>query len=945
MLLRVLNPEVYMTRYPLLLPAAALLSLATSALVGQTASGCPAPPAILKSTQPNIFSDQQEQWLGDAMSDQVERQYKPLQDVAQNAYLQRIVTHLLAVLPHTDIQFHVLLLDSSEVNAFSLAGGRVYITRKLVANAHSEDEIAGVIAHEMGHILTHQFAYETTADLKRLLNITSVTDKADVYAKFEQLSEARLTDKHPGPGGDTDDKQNQADTIAVYATATAGYRPQAFSEFWDRMFFVGGKTGGTMSDFFGTTTPESKRLRAILKLVSALPPGCGGTQPSATPEFQAWQSLVLAHQTTVAAPEVKPVAEVTLTPPLRTDIERLRFSRDGQYILAQDESSISVLTRDPYKLVFHIDAENAQPAEFSPDSQRIVFHTIGLHTEEWSVTGQKLIASHDPVSRDECLETRLSPDGRTLFCISVRYDADIYVFDLSMLDAATGNLLYQKKSFFEPTANFLYRFAVLRMRGDLQELIPASFSADGNVLLLGPASDKLAFDLRTRALLPIGGGLKSAVSGAYAFLGNDKVVGVNLENVKDSGVFSFPDGKLVQPVPFGLTDLESVTSGNFVLSHNINGFAIGVADIAAAKFIGASKAPSMDVWNGWLLNENADGTVLLHKIGDKTAPDQPTMLPLTPLGPRILAVPSADSRLLAISTHTRAGVWDLRTGSQIFLSHRFNSATFAPDDSLYVELPEIGKQPRAIHHISFAPFAANPLPYKEDDDTHLSYGLLQEWKPGSRKSVQLIVHNIADNSVLWTRNFDAGKPDYTPNLVPGQTILGFSLKSDFAKARIKAVPTLATQAAAVKSREQGTLLQLLDNSTGNILREVVFEAPARPDGLDGVNIAGDSLYVTSADNRTIVYSMATGAQLRQFFGAVITIDPSTRRVCMLNRRDEAIAYDEQGREIAAFRMGSAVRFAVFDRSNHLLVLTADQRVRTMDLKAASAETTSSLTQP
>ena len=47
--------------------------------------------------------------------------------------------------------------------------------------------MASVIAHEMGHILTHQNAIQTTADLKRLLNITSVGDKADVYAKFQQL--------------------------------------------------------------------------------------------------------------------------------------------------------------------------------------------------------------------------------------------------------------------------------------------------------------------------------------------------------------------------------------------------------------------------------------------------------------------------------------------------------------------------------------------------------------------------------------------------------------------------------------------------------------------------------------------------------------------------------------------------------------------------------------
>jgi hypothetical protein len=59
------------------------------------------------------------------------------------------------------------------------------------------------------------------------------------------------------------------------------------------------------------------------------------------------------------------------------DLERLRFSRDGKSILAQDESSVFVMSRDPLKILFRFDATDSMPAEFSPDSQHIVFHTPG----------------------------------------------------------------------------------------------------------------------------------------------------------------------------------------------------------------------------------------------------------------------------------------------------------------------------------------------------------------------------------------------------------------------------------------------------------------------------------------------------------------------------------------------------------------------------------------
>jgi hypothetical protein len=467
----------------------------------------------------------------------------------------------------------------------------------------------------MGHILSHQFAIETTADMKRLLGVTSVGDKADIYAKFQQLVDARMKDKHPGPGGDSDEKQNEADTVSVYATAAAGYRPQAYGEFWDRMFFVDGKVGGKLSDFFGSTKPEQKRLRAILMLINALPSGCGATAVSDSAEFERWHSQVVANQTVTVATNVKPVAEVALNPPLRMELERLRYSRDGRYILAQDESSISVLTREPFHQIFRFDAEKALPAEFSPDSQRIVFHTPGLHTEEWNVKDQKLVAAHEPIARKDCVQTKISPDGRTLFCFSIRQQDEDLVLDVDLLDASTGQSVLAKKGVYTLSRNNLYELLLAERYSLPVNIVPSSFSADGNIVILSDYSDKVAFDLRTREQIPLGGGLKGGINGAYAFLGNNKVFGVNTFTNHGTGVFSFPDGKQLQTISFVANALESVSSGNYVLSYDVNEYAVGLADLSAAKFILASKAPSMDVYDSVVLNENADGSVVLHKLG------------------------------------------------------------------------------------------------------------------------------------------------------------------------------------------------------------------------------------------------------------------------------------------------------------------------------------------
>jgi predicted Zn-dependent protease with MMP-like domain len=902
---------------------------------------------LLKPTQPNIFSDQQEQWLGDAMADQIERYYKPVQDPAENEYLDHIVKRLLAALPPTNIQFHVVLIDSPSINALSIAGGHIYVFRKLVANAKNEDEVASVIGHEMGHILSHQFGIKTTADFNRLLGVTSVGDKADIYAKFQRLIDASMKDKHPSQSGNSDEKQDEADTVSMYAIAAAGYRPQAFSEFWNRMFFVDGKVGGPLSDFFGTTKPEEKRLREILKLVNALPAGCGATEPSNSPEFQHWQAMVIANQPAPVEADVKPLAEVALTPPLRMDLDRLRFSRDGKYILAQDESSISVLSREPYNKLFRFNAEDALPAEFSPDSTRIIFHTPGLHTEEWSVPDQKLISAHEPLTREPCFLSRISPDGRTLFCLTLRREDLTLTLDLTVLDTATGNTLFQKKGFMDIGVGSAIILDILQRFSPFDSLIPGSLSADGNVLLLGRGENKMAFDLRTQAPVPVGKDLKSSINGPYAFLGNDKVVGDMFNGrsitgpiIWDTAIFSFPDGKKLQNFPFRVNNLESITSENYFLTHHYGEYSVALADVSAAKFIVASKAPSMDVWNGLLLNENPDGSVVLHKIGDKPDADQTATLPISPLSQSIFAVPSDDHRYLAFTTRTRGGVWDLSTGQRVLLARHFEAAIFAADNSLYVEFPKFETEERAIVHFTFAPFSATPVSYKVDETMQLTRGMFQEWTTPSKgkKGTELIVHDVRDNSILWRRTFDEGKPAHDSNLITGESLFAFRLKSDFAKTRLSANPTLASQAAAIKNRDHGGIIQVVDDRTGNILHEMALEAPLDYEGFRGVHVIGDSLYVTGRDNRTIVYSIPTGAQIREFFGYLIAADRGSGRICTANRRGEAVVYDSQGEELAHFNMGSPLRYAVFhNNGDRLILLTADQKVRTMEVASAAAK--------
>jgi hypothetical protein len=103
--------------------------------------------------------------------------------------------------------------------------------------------------------------------------------------------------------------------------------------------------------------------------------------------------------------------------------------------------------------------------------------------------------------------------------------------------------------------------------------------------------------------------------------------------------------------------------------------------------------------------------------------------------------------------------------------------------------------------------------------------------------------------------------------------------------------------------------------------------------VDELNRVGDLLYLSFDDgNRTTVYSMVTGKQVRQFFGGVMDADEATGSVATANRRDELIVLAKDGAELKHLSMGSPIRHAEFVKGgSELLVLTADQQVRRIPL--------------
>ena len=248
----------------------------------------------------DIFSAQQERVLGDIEAEMVESSYDVAYDQELAVHLNAIAGRILSQLPHDQARVRVILIDAPSAQSFSVGPERIYVSRKMVALLKNDDELAGLLGHELGHILAHQNATIVTQLFHEILGVNAVSDRKDISEKLQLMfndmdhdekllrKTAQIMQQQEG------DHQNQADRVALYASAAAGFSPQAYAELFDRSAGTNGSAGSMLTDFFGTTTSDLRRLREIKKALKQLPRPCREVVPAVSPEFRTWQAAVMA---------------------------------------------------------------------------------------------------------------------------------------------------------------------------------------------------------------------------------------------------------------------------------------------------------------------------------------------------------------------------------------------------------------------------------------------------------------------------------------------------------------------------------------------------------------------------------------------------------------------------------------------------------------------------
>jgi predicted Zn-dependent protease len=238
-------------------------------------------------------SERDEQELGAYEAAEMDSTLPVIRDSVLTAYIGTVGRSMTSRTSRAGLDWRFTLVNSLEMNAFALPGGYVYVTRGLIENAERLDELAGVMGHEIAHVVQRhsvkqlEQAGKRDAALVLLCTLTRACSSVDgaiavqvgadaVAAQYSQADEA------------------EADSAGVLITLGAGVDPRGLPTFLQHMLEQRTDQPTPIDAFFATHPTDEARIAALNRQITALGPAGRQELVRDTPEFHEIQDRLRA---------------------------------------------------------------------------------------------------------------------------------------------------------------------------------------------------------------------------------------------------------------------------------------------------------------------------------------------------------------------------------------------------------------------------------------------------------------------------------------------------------------------------------------------------------------------------------------------------------------------------------------------------------------------------
>jgi len=215
----------------------------------------------------NLVSLDQEWSMRNDLHAQVQQQARLVNDRAALQYLNQVGRRIAAQTPMGNRQWDFFIVDDPSINAFNLPGGLVYVNRGLITEADSLDQLAGVLAHEIGHgaarhgtqLMTRSYGYNLLAGL--LLG----RDAGQGQRLLAQLVGTGMLTRY------SREAELEADRLGVDYTYKAGYNPRGSADFFQQLLQTRQRRPNKVEQFFSSHPLTEQRIDRVEAAASRYP--------------------------------------------------------------------------------------------------------------------------------------------------------------------------------------------------------------------------------------------------------------------------------------------------------------------------------------------------------------------------------------------------------------------------------------------------------------------------------------------------------------------------------------------------------------------------------------------------------------------------------------------------------------------------------------------------
>ena len=253
----------------------------------------------------NVFSPSFDIDEGKKAAAQVDKQAPLLNDPSTIDYVNRLGRRLASFAPNNrDYPFTFRVINTADINAFALPGGFIYVNRGTIEAAQDEAQLAGVISHEIGHVVMRHATHQATEMLIPEIGLSvfgGILSRGGAVGQFLDrvggfgLQSALLKNSR--------NNESQADSVGTYIAYHAGYDPHAMAQFFQ---IIEQKYPQKTLQFFSDHPNPGNRIAAVDKEIPELGPEQNWKEDS--PEFQSIKQRVKglppAPKALAAAPTV-----------------------------------------------------------------------------------------------------------------------------------------------------------------------------------------------------------------------------------------------------------------------------------------------------------------------------------------------------------------------------------------------------------------------------------------------------------------------------------------------------------------------------------------------------------------------------------------------------------------------------------------------------------------